>query len=242
MMPMARGLPQRDPVAMRSNLESVERVREPERRRRAPRRSMRTCTSLHAARRARSARARPPSALDRVRRVDYRPLGRVRMGVHPDRAGDADAADVRGHVRNYGAHAEAVHGFYRRLPGARSYRFADVLRHARRYRHVDGTDGRIPVGISAGCGGCAARSRGSEACDRREGGFGSDGDRGRHGGLLGVHHRDVRVRMLPVRCCGRRRFGGSFHGDHRALRRARLAEGGGRCAMRSRCASSSAQA
>ena len=30
----------------------------------------------------------------------------------------------------------------------------------------------------------------------REGGFGSDGDRGRHGGLLGVHHRDVRVRML----------------------------------------------
>ena len=26
-------------------------------------------------------------ALDRVRRVDYRPLGRVRMGVHPDRAG-----------------------------------------------------------------------------------------------------------------------------------------------------------
>ena len=24
-------------------------------------------------------------ALDRVRRVDYRPLGRVRMGVHPDR-------------------------------------------------------------------------------------------------------------------------------------------------------------
>ena len=124
----------------------------------------------------------------------------------------------------------------------RSYRFADVLRHARRYRHVDGTDGRIPVGISAGCGGCAARSRGSEACDRREGGFGSDGDRGRHGGLLGVHHRDVRVRMLPVRCCGRRRFGGGFHGDYRALRRARLAEGGGRCAMRSRCASSSAQA
>ena len=103
-------------------------------------------------------------------------------------------------------------------------------------------DGRIPVGISAGCGGCAARSRGSEACDRREGGFGSDGDRGRHGGLLGVHHRDVRVRMLPVRCCGRRRFGGGFHGDYRALRRARLAEGGGRCAMRSRSASSSAQA
>ena len=67
-------------------------------------------------------------------------------------------------------------------------------------------------------------------------------DRGRHGGLLGVHHRDVRVRMLPVRCCGRRRFGGGFHGDYRALRRARLAEGGGRCAMRSRCASSSAQA
>ena len=83
---------------------------------------------------------------------------------------------------------------------------------------------------------------GFEACDRREGGFGSDGDRGRHGGLLGVHHRDVRVRMLPVRCCGRRRFGGGFHGDYRALRRARLAEGGGRCAMRSRCASSSAQA
>ena len=82
----------------------------------------------------------------------------------------------------------------------------------------------------------------SDACDRREGGFGSDGDRGRHGGLLGVHHRDVRVRMLPVRCCGRRRFGGGFHGDYRALRRARLAEGGGRCAMRSRCASSSAQA
>ena len=26
-------------------------------------------------------------ALDRVRRVDYRPFGRVRMGVHPDRAG-----------------------------------------------------------------------------------------------------------------------------------------------------------
>ena len=75
-----------------------------------------------------------------------------------------------------------------------------------------------------------------------KGGFGSDGDRGRHGGLLGVHHRDVRVRMLPVRCCGRHRFGGSFHGDHRALRRARLVEGGGRCAMRSRCASSSAQA
>ena len=48
--------------------------------------------------------------------------------------------------------------------------------------------------------------------------------------------------VLPVRCCGRRRFGGGFHGDYRALRRARLAEGGGRCAMRSRCASSSAQA
>ncbi len=29
MMPMAKGLPQRDPVAMRSNLESVERVGNP---------------------------------------------------------------------------------------------------------------------------------------------------------------------------------------------------------------------
>ena len=111
-----------------------------------------------------------------------------------------------------------MNGFYRRLPGAKElsvYRLISGMRGG--IGMLMGPTGGYLWGFLLAAVVCAARSRGSEACDRRE---------GVSGPMAIVVDMVARLAFIIVtyvcgcfQCiasCGRRRFGGGFHGDYRA--------------------------